>query len=565
MRAATFILLMLLATQLPAQIVGGEVETLHRFNGVAIGDSLGHAVSGAGDVDNDGFADLIVGAWAADPGGNSFAGSAYVYSGVGGALIYQYHGAAAFDELGVAVSGAGDVNNDGFDDFVIGASGASPGGLGSAGSAFVYSGLNGALIYQYDGEDVSVSLGSAVSAAGDVNNDGFDDFIIGSESARPNALFSAGSAMVYSGATGALIYRIDGTVAWDTLGHSVAGAGDVDGDGSDDFLIGAPLADPGGVSASGSAFVYSGASGLLLYQYDGTTTFDGMGESVAGAGDVDQDGFADFIIGAKSTDVGGVVNAGSAFVYSGASGLLLHRFDGDTSSTSFGISVSGAGDFDGDGFDDLIVGANTAAPGGVSNAGSALVYSGASGDLLFRADGEDSQDFLGRVSGAGDVDGDGRGDVIVGASGEDPSFITDAGSAYVYSHKPFLSASAKTVSAAAGATLDFTLDFPDAAAGKEYKILISETGNGPTTYGVDIPLTQDSQVLSTFQGVYPVPNTTGMHGILDASGNARADLTVPAGIPAALIGRIYWLAAIANAAGQLPEHSSVAVTIEITP
>ncbi|MBC8404033.1 MAG: FG-GAP repeat protein [Planctomycetes bacterium] len=565
MRATSLLFLSLFTPTLPAQIVGGEVQTIFRFDGESSSDALGQAVSGAGDVNGDGVPDLIAGAWSADPGGMVFAGSAYVYSGADGSVIYQYNGSAAYEEFGVAVSAAGDVNNDGFDDFIIGASGASPGGLGSAGSAFVYSGFNGSLLYQIDGADVSYQLGSSVSGAGDVNNDGFDDFIIGADSARSNGLFSSGSAFIYSGANGTLLFQYDGGAAWDLFGHSVSGIGDVNSDGSDDFIIGAFSADPAGISAAGSAYIYSGANGSLIYQYDGSAAFDGLGESVSAAGDVDGDGNPDFIIGAKGADVAGITNAGSAYVYSGATGLLLHEFNGTQASSNFGFSVSNAGDFNGDGFDDVLVGANGAAPEGMANAGSAFVYSGATGALLFQANGDDPQDFMGMVAAAGDVDGNGYDDVFVGASGDDPGFVTGAGSAFVYGHHPFLTANSNSISAATGATIDFDLNFPATAAADDYKILISATGAGPTTYGVEIPLTQDSVVIDTYLGNYPVPNHTRMHGTLDAAGNASASLTAPAGLPSGLIGNSYWLAAIANQPGQLPEYSSVAVMVLITP
>ncbi|NQU49811.1 MAG: FG-GAP repeat protein [Planctomycetes bacterium] len=565
MHATTLLFLSLFTTSLPAQIIGGEVRTIFRFDGELSSDALGQAVSGAGDVNGDGFPDLIAGAWAADPGGMVYAGSAYVYSGVDGSLIYQLNGSAAYEEFGVAVSTAGDVNADGFDDFIIGASGASPGGLGSAGSAYVYSGFNGTLLFQLDGADVSYQFGSAVSGAGDVNNDGFGDFIIGANSARSNGLFSSGSAFVYSGATGTLLFQYDGGAAWDLFGHSVSGVGDVNSDGFDDFIIGAFSADPAAISAAGSAYVYSGANGSLLYQYNGSAAFDGLGESVSSAGDVDGDGNPDFIIGAKGTDIAGITNAGSAYVYSGATGLLLHEFNGNQVSSNFGFSVSHAGDFNGDGSADVIVGANGAAPEGLTNAGSAFVYCGATGALLFQANGDNSQDFLGTVAAVGDVDSNGFDDIIVGASGNDPGFVTGAGSAYVYGHNPFLTANSDAISAATGATLEFQLAFPIAAATDDYKILISASGAGPTTYGVEIPLTQDGVVLDTYFGNYPVPTHSGMHGTLDTSGNASASLTVPAGLPSGLIGNNYWIAAIANQPGQLPEYSSVAVVVKITP
>jgi len=112
--------------------------------------------------------------------------------------------------------------------------------------------------------------------------------------------------------------------------------------------------------------------------------------------------------------------------------------------------------------------------------------------------------------------------------------------------------------------LNLNLDFPNAAAFDEYKVLISGTGTGPAFYGVAIPLSWDSIAFDSFFGVYPVP-ATNMQGTLDTSGNASASLAVPAGIPLSLVGSVFYLAAIANQPGQLPEYSSVAVSLTITP
>ncbi|MCP4091820.1 MAG: hypothetical protein GY747_00075 [Planctomycetes bacterium] len=136
------------------------------------------------------------------------------------------------------------------------------------------------------------------------------------------------------------------------------------------------------------------------------------------------------------------------------------------------------------------------------------------------------------------------------------------GSVYTYAFNPYLIPSTGAVSASAGGTINYDLTFP-AAGLDQYKILISQTGMGPVTYGVAIPLTRDSLVLDTFFGNYPVPGTSGMHGTLDAAGHASASMTIPAGIPAGLVGRTYYFAAIANQPGQLPEYSSAAMALRI--
>jgi hypothetical protein len=550
------------AQPLFAAQVGGETQTIFQFDGSAYAEGLGGSVAAAGDVNGDGFADVIVGAASASPGGLPYAGSAYVFSGSTGALLHQFDGSAASDYFGDSVSGAGDVNADGFDDLIVGTPYADPGGFSYAGSAYVFSGSTGALLYQFNGIAGNDLLGESVSGAGDVNSDGYDDLIVGASGSDAGGLNFNGLANVYSGATGLLLYKFVGYAWAEHFGSAVSGAGDIDLDGFDDLMIGAW----GARAHSGTVYVYSGASGLLLFQFDGAAD-NSFGQSVSNAGDVNGDGLEDLIIGASSAGPGGWSGPGLAYVYSGSTGDLLHQFEGGAISSDMrGFPVSGAGDVDGDGFADLIIGAKNRGPVGLLSAGSASLYSGATGALLYKFVGEAIDDRLGcSASGAGDVNGDGFADVIVGASGADPGGNDSAGSAYVFSFHSFLIPNAYSVSAFAGGTLNFQVDFPDAASFNGYKILISATGTGPTNYGVDIPLTRDFMVNRTFLGDYPFQIHTGMQGTLDAFGQATAQIVAPAGLPPSLIGRTYWLAAIASLPGNVPEFSSIAIPIEILP
>jgi hypothetical protein len=408
-----------------------HIPSFPAYSGDRGNDQLGTSVGSAGDVNNDGFDDLIVGAPLDDNSGSN-SGSARVYSGATGAVIRNLSGDSAGDQFGFSVSGAGDVNGDGFDDLIIGSPFADNNGV-SSGSVRVVSGANGAVIRTLNGDSFDDQFGTSVSSAGDVNNDSFDDFIVGAPGDDNNGS-NSGSARVFSGVNGAILYTFNGDSADDTFGISVSGAGDVNNDGFDDLIVGAPFDDNNGTS-SGSARIFSGATGAILYTFNGDSANDNFGGSVSDAGDVNNDAFNDVIIGARADGNNGPAS-GSARVFSGVNGSVLYTFNGDSAVDLFGGSVSGAGDVNGDGFDDLIVGAIGDDNNG-SSSGSARVFSGADGAILYTFNGGSADDRFGQsVSGAGDINNDGFDDFFVGAPLDDGFGGTNSGSARFFFSVP---------------------------------------------------------------------------------------------------------------------------------
>ncbi len=353
------------------------------LTGAAAGDNFGMAMAGAGDVNGDGFADIVVGAWLNDAGGAD-AGRAYVYYGgltPDSTPDLTLTGAAAGDNFGDSVAGLGDVNGDGFDDFAVAAWHHDAGGA-NAGAAYVYYGGRApdtspdlTLIGAAAGD----GFGNFVWAAGDVNGDHFADVIVGAftNDAGGN---NAGRAYVYFGGRAADVIAdliLTGAAANDQFGISVGSAGDVSGDGFADLIVGSWQNDAGGNNA-GRAYVYHGgpaADAIADLILTGAAAGDGFGIAVGRAGDVNRDGLGDFVVGANNNDAGGA-NAGRAYVYYGGPGADTGpdvTLTGAAAGDQFGFAVGAAGDVNGDGFADVIVGANFNDAGG-ANAGRSYLY-----------------------------------------------------------------------------------------------------------------------------------------------------------------------------------------------
>ena len=395
---------------------------LYTFTGSAPVQNFACAVASAGDVDADGSPDVIVGAFGDDTLGTD-TGAAFVYSGATGARLLSWLGDAPGDGFGISVAGAGDVNGDGQADLLVGEY--RHDGVGAnSGRARVHSGADGAPLWVLDGTAVDHEFGIGVSGIGDLDGDGLADFGVGAHHDDANGPHS-GSVRVVSGATGGQLYLLTGS-AGDDLGHVLAGLGDIDGDAVPDLIVG--LHD---TLQPGQARIYSGASGAVLFNFVGNSNGDFFGHAVAGAGDVDGDGVPDMLIGASQDDTA-FPTAGRAWLRSGATGAVLYDWTGDATQDGFGASVSGAGDWDGDGVRDALIGIPGADPGGPGSTAS-RVYSGADGGALYTYAGTSpGLRFDAQVADLGDVNGDGRPDVIIGMQYHDQA-ATDAGLAVVLS------------------------------------------------------------------------------------------------------------------------------------
>ncbi len=343
-------------------------------------DYFGWNVSSAGDVNGDGYDDIIAGA----PGYDSARGRTYIFFGgpwltgdlaVGEANV-TLNGSAQGDEFGWDVSGAGDVNNDTFDDVIIGA----PGRNSDTGAVYIFYG-NASMPLLINSTDANVTIrggalgdefGSSVSDTGNINYDDYDDVIVGAPKNNSNT----GAAYVFYGNqsdgiiidTGNANVTLIGQSIADRFGFSVSGAGDANKDNCDDMIVGGPGADKAYIffgNTSLSGVIDAGNANVTINSLSG----DNFGWSVSGAGDVDNDGYDDVIVGAPLNNSA----TGAAYIFNGiyiktesAGDRYINLTDGDSASVTltgentgemFGYSVSCAGNVNGDSYDDIIVGA----------------------------------------------------------------------------------------------------------------------------------------------------------------------------------------------------------------
>jgi len=446
-----------------AHVLGDDAWTT--LEGEAAADYAGFAVARAGDTDGDGLADFLVGA-NHNSTRKAYGGAAYLWRGaapvgtVGLATADAiFYGEGGGDEAGQALAPGGDLDGDGYDDLMIAAPKADQGGSSNTGTVYLelapFSGI-------YDLESADAVLigelagdvaGRSVQPAGDWDGDGVNDVAIGAAGDDTSGAW-AGKAYVVLGPVAGTYALTDaaaeftGEATYDYAGRWMAGGADLDGDGTPDLAIGAYGADDAGASSGAAYVIYGPVTGTnSLSDADVTLTGEAAGDqagrAVATVDDSDGDGLPELLIGAWASDRSARNNPGSAYLFKSlptgsasvsTADLIL---TGANKADNFGIGVDGAGDVDGDGQDDLLVGAR-AVDGGATDAGGAYVFlapfgsgtlSAAAADISLYSD-KAGANAGWAVAGAGDVNGDGADDVLIGAYLDDTTG-TDAGEAWL--------------------------------------------------------------------------------------------------------------------------------------
>jgi len=487
---------------------GGGVVQLYTNNG--------ETVAKIGDVNGDGFEDILIG----EP---DFA-RASVISSTDGSLIYQYTDQVD-SRFGELLAPAGDIDLDGIPDFMISAPLFDSPSANRTGKVDVYSGATGIVIHSFLGSLGNQQFGRAISPVSDINADGADDILI----VRKAATLTPGRVTAFSGMDGSELWQTNGTFGVLEFGDRMIWARDLNQDGISDFLIN-HISSPTSNDAIG---VYSGSDGSLIFEITDPGG-GGFSDSFGMAWDFDGDSTDDIV-------VVGYIGRENARILSGRTGLVLDAFN-------FGWgqgAIDTQGDLDGDGWRDI------------SSAGT--VVSGRTREFLWNVITDPV--FFHTATFIGDIDNTGR-DVYVTAQA-DP-FTPDG--TLAISFYPCISASETDIRAALGSTVNLEFEFPPSAAHQNYAVLLSTSLSRYTHLGgIGVPLRWSPMLSRSRFGNYPFSTYSDLQSVLDYQAKGTASFTTAPGQLAGLVGKTFFSCAVSFPPGPTLSFSSVSVAFTVVP
>jgi hypothetical protein len=524
---------------------------LHETSGSAANHFFGRSVAFLPDLQGDGADEILAGS----PEGNY----ALVISGRDGSVVYRIAGPSSAAQCGQGVASVGDIDADGVPDFCVG----SPDDSRISrwqGSASIYSGRTGIRLLTLDGFLTGENFGFSIALIGDIDGDGSREIAIGAPGAR-SSTGGYGFVYIYSGMTLQNIASIIAPIPNARFGYKVGLLGDLDSDGKPEIYVTAPS--NGTSSFVGLVSVYSGTTALpLLRTLGGAMPGDAFGSSVAVLSDIDGDGAREFAIGADQLgNLTTTTGTGYVRAFSGRSFQPLFRVNPPQVRDGFGHSLGATSDWNGDGAEDLFVGAIQVFIGGF---GYVQLLDGRNGQGLGVVRGGAAVEGLGvSVAANGDVNGDGAADLVVGAHAASLAGQF-SGAVRAYTWAPAgVTGSPATLSSTAGGSQTLSIDVGSYFGSSPFIVLGSISGDVPgfALGSMIVPLNPDPYTLFTLDSPNQLP-LSGSAGTLDSLGRTIAMFDLPRRVPGSIGVRVHHALLFARGSDLF---ASNATSVTITP
>ncbi len=537
-------LLLLLAAQLP---LGGSIDKQVQFTGVGSATMFGFPIVEAGDLNGDGVPDFLVGEREHSSPPLDRAGAVWAVSGADCSLLFGLFGNVDLERFGTWIETA-HLNADGVPDILVGSPDreTAPGVWEGRVSAF--DGASLLALWHREGDESGADMGYRIATLGDLNGDGAEDLAVSAPWQDGFGRPDEGIVRVLSGADGSLLYEF--TRPWfHNTGWELDSCDDVDGDGYRDLLV--------CHQAANEVDLYSGVDGTHLRSYLKPAGARGFGKDAKGVSDFDGDGIGDHLIS------GWHHIESHLFLFSGASGALLFDVPENGQGDLFATTIGELGDVDGDGLPELACYAKpNQASNGLTGTGAVHLYAGdgsSKGVLEGQIQGHGIGSSFCRL---GDVDGDGYDEFIVRAG---RSEFGDDDVAMRYGYRPYLRLDSDTISVSASQVVTASIDFPLLEAGRGYALLCSLAGTGPTLLqSVWVPLSSDWIFQNGLQGLAPGP-VQSAYGYLDAYGDAQASFHADPGL-SNFVGQTVYAAVLSYFPSSLTiRQSSAAAALVLVP